>query len=265
LFCRCRSYAAQLLRGAPKRSHSSGEIETLALPETVKAGLLKHPVYYDLNTDYDAETGEFWQDFGEDQPLGLFAQLPINFVFLKVAKFFAEQSSAYLKYAKSDEDLEFEKRLGPEFLEVCDELIWKRVLAETYSKPWYEYHIISKIRSLIGVAYPGPVFGPAPSMKPLEIIKSSAQLGRLVEQYYWKFLLEKSAIRGEKVTQGAKSGGHANASILKQDHARWQTAARAVWREHPAFSKTAVASIVKKRLKLDRSPKHIARVLKRPQ
>jgi hypothetical protein len=243
---------------------SSGEIETLALPETVKAGLLKHPVYYDLDTDYDAETGEFWQDFGDDQPLGLFAQLPINFVFLNISDFFIQQSAAYLKYAKSDQDLELEKCLGPKFLGILNELVWKRALAETYSKPWYEYHINKKIESLIGVAYPGPVFGPAPNMKPLEIIKSSAQLGRLIEQYYWKFLLEKSAIRGEKTSQSAKTGGNIKASKLKRVHERWQLAAVAVWKENSTHTKMTVAKIVRQRLKLGLSAKHISRVIVRP-
>jgi hypothetical protein len=39
---------------------------------------------------------EFWQDFGEDLPLGLFAQLPINFSFLSLGAFFGEQREAYL-------------------------------------------------------------------------------------------------------------------------------------------------------------------------
>jgi len=124
------NYARKLLilcwnSDPPSRFPLSNPCQLWALPRSYTAILRPanaqqspHPYLYGmsvLDTDYDAEIGEFWQDFGEDQPLGLFAQLPINFVLLNLAKFFGGQSSAYLKYAKSDEDLEFEKRLGPKF------------------------------------------------------------------------------------------------------------------------------------------------------
>jgi hypothetical protein len=39
------------------------------------------------------------------------------------------------------------------------------------------------------------------------IQNSAATLGRLVEQYYWKFIHEKAAIRGVKISESAKTGG----------------------------------------------------------
>ena len=57
-----RRFVAALADGFEREGLNSGEVETLALPETVNAGLLKHPVYYDVNTEYDAEIGEFWQE-----------------------------------------------------------------------------------------------------------------------------------------------------------------------------------------------------------
>src|SRR6516164_5487452 len=92
----------------------------------------------------------------------------------------------------------------------------------------------------------------------------SGTLGRLVEQYYWKVLLEKAAIRGIRISQSAKSGGLRLASIRKHEHETWQAAARLVWQERPTSSKMTVASIVKRRLKIERSVKHICRVLIRP-
>jgi len=95
------------------------------------------------------------------------------------------------------------------------------------------------------------------------ITKFLGTLGRLIEQYYWKFLLEKAAIRGVTISESARSGGLRLASIRKAEHATWQAAARLVWQERPTSSRITVASIVKKRLKIDRSAKHISRVLAR--
>jgi hypothetical protein len=260
-------FISALMDGFYRPDPDAIELEELELPAGVRAGLLTHRVYYDTNTEYDGdETEEFWQDFDEKLPAGFFAQLPLNFSFLSLAVFFIKQESAYRNYIKTDKDWEFEKRLGPKFSGMWDAHVLRtRALAETYSKPWYEYHILEKFKSLMAVAYPGETFGPAPNMKPLVIIETSAQLGRLIEQYYWKFVLEKSAIRGEKISQSAKSGGHLRASMLKHDHARWQSAADEVWQQYPKSHKTTVASIVKKRLKLAKSEKHISRVLTRPK
>src|SRR5450759_4461616 len=93
------------------------------------------------------------------------------------------------------------------------------------------------------------------------VAKMSAKLGRLIEQYYWKFLLEKSAIRGEKISQSAKSGGHTRASKQKRIHDGWQLVARAAWQENPTRTKLMVATIVKRKLKLSLSAKHISRIL----
>jgi hypothetical protein len=97
------------------------------------------------------------------------------------------------------------------------------------------------------------------------ITNFSGKLGRLIEQYYWKFLVEKAAMRGVKISESARSGGILLASRRKREHEAWQAAARMVWQERPASSKMTVAQIVKKRLKLGRSVKHISRVLKRPK
>jgi len=91
----------------------------------------------------------------------------------------------------------------------------------------------------------------------------SGTLGRLVEQYYWKFRYEKAAITGIGSRQGASIGGMAKAKAHAAEHSAWQRSAAAIWAEKPKLTKTAVAKVVKAKLRARQSAKHIARFLKR--
>jgi hypothetical protein len=167
---------------------------------------------------------------------------------------------AYLTYAKSLREYAWLQELKPEEKSDRDEQIYYRALDKTYSKAWYEYHI-NQHMYFIDESVEMLLARHAEGMSVMMVTTISSQLGRLVEQYYWKFLLEKAAIRGVKVCEAAKSGGLLLASRRKHEHASWQAAARLIWKEHPRHSKMTVASIVKRRLKIDRSVKHISRVL----
>jgi hypothetical protein len=249
-------------------SHRSQHLDEAALPAEVEPGLLRHRAYYYKNrrSEYlgDDEEGEFWEESDGDSPPGLFEECPINFQLPVIRKYFQQQKAAYLAYVKSLDDYTWLDELTPEEKSNWDEQIYHRVLYKTYSKAWYEYHINQYIYFLdesVEMLARRSEQGHKLGFSVMIIIHFSGRLGRLVEQYYWKFLLEKAAIRGVKISESAKAGGLLLASMRKHEHAAWQAAARLIWQERPTSSKMTVASIVKRRLKIDRSVKHISRVL----
>jgi hypothetical protein len=253
-------------------SHRSQHLESLALPAEVEPGLLKHRAWYykDRRNEYfgDTDEDEFWEESDGDSPPGLFEQCPIGFHLPTIRKYFQEQKLAYVIFAKGQDDFDWLDELTAEQKANWEERIYSRALDEPYSKSWYEYHInehlyfLDESMEMLGRhAEQGGKLG----LSVMLISNFSGTLGRLIEQYYWKFLLEKAAMRGVKISESARSGGLLLASRRKHEHEAWQAAARSVWQERPTASKMAVAQIVKKRLKIGRSAKHISRVLKRPK
>jgi hypothetical protein len=248
------------------------ELDEVALPSEIEPGLLKHRAYYykgrPIENSNGGETSQFWAKFDGYFGQGLSEQCPLQFSLERIRGYFLEQKTAYLRYATSAADFEHMKGLDPEAKADWERRIYCRALNKLYSKAWYEFHIDEQIFYIDDTSEEcfretkrGVKFH-AGSM--CVVIEFSGILGRLVEQYYWKFLLEKSAIRGEKTSQAAKSGGDIKASKQKRVREGWQLAAVAVWQEDPTRSKMTVAKIVKQRLKLGLSAKHISRVLTRP-
>jgi hypothetical protein len=258
--------------GYSPRAHRNQRLDELALPDEVSPGLLKHRAYYAKTSQSDFlgedQRDEFWAESDGDSPPGLFEQCPVNFHYPEIRAYFLEQKAAYIRFAKSTDDYEWMEKLSPDQkTEREDGYVYGLALRQTYSKAWYEYHINSYIFYIDDAAtriLKSPREINMINMCVMLTMNFSATLGRLVEQYYWKFLLEKAAIRGEKIAEAARSGGDLRASKQKGVHAVWQSAASAVWREHPNSAKTTVASIVKKRLGLSHSAKHISRVITRP-
>jgi hypothetical protein len=248
--------------------HGSQHLDEAALPAEVELGLLTHRAYYpkdDPSKYWRHDEDEFWEESDGDSPPGLFEQCPIHFHVPAVRKYFQEQRAAYLAYVKSRDDYIWLDELKPEEKANWDERIYYQVLYKSYSKAWYEYHVNEYIFFLdesVAMLARAAEQGLKGRLAVMLITNFSGTLGRLVEQYYWKFLLEKAAIRGVKVSEAAKSGGLLLSSRRKREHADWEAAACLIWKEHPTFSKMTVASIVKKRLKIDRTVKHISRVLK---
>ena len=93
----------------------------------------------------------------------------------------------------------------------------------------------------------------------------SGKLGRLVEQYYWRFRFEEAAITGIGARKGASAGGKARAGLHRAEHVVWQRLALDVWARRPNLSKIAVAKAIKKQLDDKRTAKHIARFINHPQ
>lgn len=252
-------------------SHRSEDLDEEKLPSEVNSGLLDHRAYYDKHDRselYDeGDEGEFWEGSDGDSPPGLFEQCPLNFHMPSIREYFSKQKKIYLNYLRSTERHNWLSDLKTEDQENWEYQIYSEALYETYSKVWYEFHINQKIyycdetvASLCRLVEKGSPLGFCTML----LTKFSAQLGRLIEQYYWKFLIEKSAMRGRKIIDSAKSGGEILASIRRAEHSRWQSAAILIWNERPTIPKMAVATILKKRFGFAQSAKHIARVLKHP-
>jgi hypothetical protein len=72
------------------------------------------------------------------------------------------------------------------------------------------------------------------------IQNSAATLGRLVEQYYWKFIHEKAAIRGVKISESAKTGGRLRAAKHKHEHAAWARTSHEFEHDHRLNRKTEI-------------------------
>jgi hypothetical protein len=102
-----------------------------------------------------------------------------------------------------------------------------------------------------------------PNFMTLMIIGFAGKLGRLIEQYYWRFRFEGAAITGRGVRKGASAGGRAKAQVHAAEHALWQAEAATIWAHRPGLSKTAVADKVRRKLRAIRSTKHIARYIGR--
>jgi hypothetical protein len=247
--------------------HRNQYLDEAALPGEVEAGLLTHRAYHskdDPSKYWDHDEDEFWDESDGDSPPGLFEQCPISFHLPAIRKYFQEQKATYLAYVKSRNDYSWLDNLKPEEKSNWDQRIYDRVLYETYSKAWYEYHVNQQIYFLdesIGMLGRAIEQNQKIGVDVMLIQNSAATLGRLVEQYYWKFLHEKAAIRGVKISESAKTGGRLRAAKHKHEHAAWRATASLVRQERPTSSNMTIASIVKLRLKINRSVKHISRVL----
>ena len=116
-----------------------------------------------------------------------------------------------------------------------------------YRKPWYEFHALRFLDFI-----------------DLSPVQFAGQLGRLVEQYYWRFRFEKIAMTGVDARKGASAGGKPRAQALQPEHSAWQNAASEIWADRPKLTKIAVANIISKQIGGRRTAKHIARYITYP-
>jgi hypothetical protein len=271
-------FLAALGDGYFEDAAAGAHLEGVDLPLNIEAGLLRHRAFYDRRTLTEFQiadkTEAFWSDDIAPE-VSLFRRCPINFKFDRIRIYFQEQKMAFYDYAffsvecenlmkkynlSFDVDDEF---ISDDVLEIFLSELFELALTKPYSKPWYEFHIDQQLYWMDDCTNNSPD-GRIDQVNFEGATIAAATVGRLIEQYYWKFLVEKLAIRGDKSSKGAKFGGLRRAFELKDVHAVWQAEACTIWLQHPAFPKTTVASIVKKRLKLAQTEKHISRVLTRP-
>jgi hypothetical protein len=191
---------------------------------------------------------KFWED--SEGHWGSLRMFPLHFAATRLRLYFANQLDRFCEHQVREYDgwaslpEEFRKRF-------CAALA-------VYDKPWYEYYALRFFR-LIEIAQRGEK-----ADDPQVNSGFSARLGRLVEQYYWRFRFEDAATSGVGTRRGASAGGRASAARHRPEQLAWQRLASEIWARHPDLSKIAVAKTIRKQKSSGRTAKHIARFIKHP-
>jgi hypothetical protein len=188
----------------------------------------------------------------EELNLPPFEVFPLKFKMEGLRLYFANQLDRYRGHLAREEGGDWEE---PGY----SGLILGIMLREwTLKKPWYEYHVVQFLDWINGGLYP---IGAISHLH----LTWCGQLGRLVEQYDWKFRFEKAAITGVGARTGASRGGESTAKKMREQQSRWQTLASDIWKRRPQLSKMAVAEQIKKQLDELKTAKHIARYISQPK
>ncbi|MCC6983612.1 MAG: hypothetical protein IT535_10115 [Bauldia sp.] len=230
------------------------------LPAEIRSGVLHHQFYVHTARPDDLEDEEykewrFWDHDDDDRPAA-FESFPLGFSLETLTTYFERQKARYL----------WRQRQRAPFpgVELGDE--WSDAEFRLYEKPWYEHHAL-QLLSFIALTKQESErrrkAGKTDSLGAFLMLQWCGVLGRLVEQYYWRFRFEAPVISGLAVRQAASAGGTARALAHKLDHAKWSAFAQTVWARRPDLSKLAVAGIVRRQFNLRQSTKHIARFIAR--
>ena len=222
-------------------------IKPFPLPATIKRGLLKYS-YFELGF-------EEWSDFLRPAIDATFWStqrylVPLNFDVGRLLLYFNNQwnrfstrvASEKTKYAARDE-------IDPVNV----------ALDRLFEKPWYELH--ARFFCNYHESLKNESKTSASTKTASYISKVSGQLGRLVEQYYWRFRFEKDTVTGIGARKGASLGGKLKSERDKGLQAEWQRRASDIWKRHPDWSKTSVAAEIKKQISEKRSARHIVRYI----
>jgi hypothetical protein len=237
--------------------NSLQDIDPLQLPGNVKTGLLDHRFWCTRNSEYDPDeySDPFWSTDTDCPPP--YESFPLEFTTRRLRIYFKNQFDRFCGQLVRE-------RPGLALLEECrDEYIADAAALRIYEKPWYEVHALQFL-DWIAFSSSNKEMLKHPVLTALCLSGFSGQLGRLVEQYYWRLRFEEAAITGTGTRNGASAGGAARAKRHKDEHAAWQGAASKIWARNRNLSKESVAEILKTELRLSRSARHIARYIVRP-
>jgi hypothetical protein len=146
---------------------------------------------------------------------------------------------------------------GP--IDFSDEAFAEHACKWLYQKPWYEFHALDCLAWIKAMER-----RVRENTAPFQMIYDSGKLGRLVEQYYWRFRFERSVTTGEGARKGASAGGKAKAEREQIKHSVWQNEASKIWGHRSDLTKNAVAEIIRKGLSEAVTAKHIARYIVHP-
>jgi hypothetical protein len=214
------------------------------LPSNVRSGLLDHQFYCQPGS-YDEDGGNLvpWSNANGDvvSPYELF---PLGFNPRRLRIYFQNQFERFYKQLSRD-DPEMEKKKKW--------VLEERAMNQLYKKAWYEAHAL-QLLNLTDCSKPH--FGLL-----CNNVTFAGQLGRLVEQYYWRFRFEPDAMTGAGARKGASAGGRAKAMKLRAQHSEWQKAAREIWARRPELGNNAVAQAIKNQFGLLHTVRHIARYI----
>ncbi len=226
---------------------------------SLEPGVL-NPKFYYLHdyTDIDQLADEFWDDSHPEGKPAPFKEWPFPFDQKRLRIFFEFQKKRHTEWLLSEHALRTED-LGEDVEWYIRELL----SANLFQKPWYEdwactlFDWIDDARARCSKQ----------EFVPLGFILATSlagKLGRLVEQYRWKFLFEPHAKRGLKLQEFASLGGHLRSQSFKSKQEHWQRQASEIWSRKPHLSKSDVARQICKLNKLEVTPKHVSRYIKRP-
>jgi hypothetical protein len=239
--------------------------EPLPLPSNLNSGLLEHAFYSDSGYDAD-DWGFALPDSGYDADDWGFAlrTFPLGFIQTQLRIYFQNQFYRFCKRIARENAVSLDNKRA-----VFEELAYQRV----YEKPWYEAQALNfldivytstknlkedqgRFLRLIGKRALDPS-----KCQVLVIAAFAGQLGRLVEQYYWRFRFERAVVAGESARKGASAGGKIKAERYRTKHSAWQNEASRIWAHRPDLGKHAVGEIIRKQLGEACTAKHIARCI----
>lgn len=220
----------------------------MAMPHEVRSGLVRHSFFVRETSEYDEQDNpsEFWEWDDDRPPPSEFC--PLGFELRRLGLYFTNQMDRFCARLIREE---------PGFASLDKDLLAEQAAGRLYEKPWYEYHAVQYIEWIEKPEFLGK--------RDLPVWLTSGfagTLGRLVEQYYWRFKFEKAAVTGVGARAGASMGGKAKAKLHKAEHSEWQNAAAEIWVRRPNLGKAAVAQLIKKQLSASQTAKHIARFIK---
>ena len=227
----------------------------LPLPHEIRSGLLEHFFFVRGSSEYDPEEypDEFWTE-DDDRPSPT-VSFPLGFVLRRLRLYFGNQMDRFCAHLISEQ---------PDY-PLTDRWHLEQLASyRLYMKPWYEFHAVQFI-DWIESAQRDVVRKKRPRLGAVIISSFSGELGRLVEQYYWRFRFEGAAITGVGARRGASAGGKARAALHVAKRAVWQRLGLEIWVRRPSLSKIVVAEAIRKQLGEARTAKHIARFIIRPQ
>jgi hypothetical protein len=238
--------------------------EALPIPGMIKSGLMRHSFFLASRRGHDWEfrdeveeyfdhrpsplQDEFTEEFDNTSP---FLQFPLGFDTTRLRLYFDNQLDRFYEWLV---------RSNPDY-DPNDQFRLKQLARyRLYEKPWYEFHAVRFLSTMDVIRRNGMSL----DITALLFSINFGKLGRLVEQYYWRFRFERAAVAGVRARTGASRGGKTKAELHSAKRSAWNSLASDIWSRRPSLSKTAVAEAIRKQLNVPCSAKHIARFINRP-
>jgi hypothetical protein len=230
------------------------------LPGGMDSGLPGHRFYVTSHPteepDPDDERNwEFWGygDYESDAPPPS-EHFPLDFHPIRLRIYFRNQLNRYCFLTNKEEFDSFYDLVEDE------QILASQGWVQFYEKPWYELYALEFLDFL---EHPDPAVLRHSHFALTVQTSLAGRLGRLVEQYYWRFRYEQPAKTGLAARSGASTGGTARALKEQRRHARWQAIADRAWSRSPDLKKAEVAKEVQRDLKLGHTTRHISRYIQK--
>ena len=160
-------------------------------PPEVRSGLIRHSFFVRGTSEYDHHENpdEFW-DWDDDRPPPS-ESFPLGFVLRRLRLYFENQVDRFCARLREE----------PGYASVQRGVLEELAARHLYEKSWYEYHAVQLLDWIEKPDFLGK------SNAPVWLTSGFAgTLGRLVEQYYWRFRFEKAAVTGVGARAGASTG-----------------------------------------------------------